>query len=459
MSDSPIFLGLSPMGVQPIRVDWSPISSLPESPERCGSPERSRTSFRTPEGISLDVSPHDRSFLSSVSLEEIDRASVSPSHEREPGPPASGRSTPQEDHLPAAEGASWRCFDAARERVVGSGSYAEVAKVYQPGAQRWFALKRSRPGSARARRHLRRELQALQRPELASHPGVARLVSSWEESGRVVLQLELCHGTAGDLARRLGPMREEQVLAFLWQVLSALSALHTHGLAHLDLKPENVLFKLHAPPGEPNAYHERDDPFADVDGWSDMLQSGHFKLSDFALLTSCKESALLWDWGSSTVAAGCFVPVELVRESGRDRASVQKSASPDLDPRACDVYGAGACGVFMATVKAPVRDDRTDEVLLDHLEVGGALLELFKDLLSPLPGARGTAADGVARVELLSDDTFLVTSPSFSSPASPTVSPPRLLSPSASPLSDATEGAPSTPKRMRTHSYFYGSNA
>ena len=38
---------------------------------------------------------------------------------------------------------------------------------------------------------------------------------------QVVLQLELCHGTAGDLARRLGPMREEQVLAFLWQVARA----------------------------------------------------------------------------------------------------------------------------------------------------------------------------------------------------------------------------------------------
>jgi hypothetical protein len=115
----------------------------------------------------------------------------------------------------------------------------------------------------------------------------------------------------------------------------------------------------------------------------------------------------------------------------------------------------------MASVKAPVRDDRTDEVMLDHLEVGGALLALLKDLLSPTPALRGTAGDAVARVEDLSDEAFLVKSPGMSSPASPTVSPPRLLSPSASPLSDktSTEGAPSTPKRLRTHSYFYGSNA
>jgi hypothetical protein len=210
-----------------------------------------------------------------------------------------------------------------------------------------------------------------------------------------------------------------------------------------------VLFRLQAPAEDPSAYHCLADPLQDFGKWSDILPCGRFKLADLALLTNCDEPEL--SCGSSAVAAGCFVPVELVR------VSQNSSASFLFDPRACDVYGAGACAMFMASVRAPVRDDRTDEVALDHVQVGEDCRALLEDLLSPSPDARSTSLEAKARVEELSGEERIAMSPPFSSPPSPAATPPRMLaSPTPSPSSIVT--CPSTPKRLRS-TYFLGASA
>jgi len=77
---------------------------------------------------------------------------------------------------------------------------------------------------------------------LLSHPGVARLVSSFRWRGGAYLVLEYC--PRGDLHSAIvnqGSLDENCTRFVLAQVCSALSAVHDSGFVYGDLKPENVV--------------------------------------------------------------------------------------------------------------------------------------------------------------------------------------------------------------------------
>jgi serine/threonine protein kinase len=98
---------------------------------------------------------------------------------------------------------------------------------------------------------VQRELAVLR---ILSHPGIARLVSSFRFREGVYLVLE--YASCGDLYTLLhknGSLDHDSTRFVIGEVVAALSSLHEIGLVYGDLKPENVV----------------------------ILESGHVKLTDF----------------------------------------------------------------------------------------------------------------------------------------------------------------------------------
>ena len=92
---------------------------------------------------------------------------------------------------------------------------------------------------------LRRELMIYQR--LGENLHFARLLHHGEVDGVVVMILELLDGDLRCLQESKGsPWSVGQAIEWARQVASGLAWMHSHGLCHLDLKPQNLLLSQRA---------------------------------------------------------------------------------------------------------------------------------------------------------------------------------------------------------------------
>lgn len=87
---------------------------------------------------------------------------------------------------------------------------------------------------------LAREVSVLSK---LSHPNVLEFRDAFEDSNYVYIATEFCG--RGDLYNYLQkhgvPLVEREALKYLRQILKALEYLHSKGISHRDVKPENVL--------------------------------------------------------------------------------------------------------------------------------------------------------------------------------------------------------------------------
>jgi len=75
-----------------------------------------------------------------------------------------------------------------------------------------------------------------------SHPNIVQLCESLESHDNVYLVMELVKGSdLFDIIQGLGTLREKVAGAILAQILSALVYMHSRGIVHHDIKPENVI--------------------------------------------------------------------------------------------------------------------------------------------------------------------------------------------------------------------------
>ena len=153
--------------------------------------------------------------------------------------------------LTAALGISWTSCDAPFRvkqnydviKLLGEGAYGRVFLAKRKSDGTTVALK-AIARDAISQEEFRNEVKALQRlSQNGGHPHICLLYDLHDDGNKFYyLALELVSG--GELFEHLikhGPYSEAQAAVFLRQFAEAMSFMHSNGVIHADLKPENLM--------------------------------------------------------------------------------------------------------------------------------------------------------------------------------------------------------------------------
>ncbi|KAL8151392.1 hypothetical protein V2J09_021200 [Rumex salicifolius] len=124
---------------------------------------------------------------------------------------------------------------------IGYGNFSRVFKVLKRIDGCMYAVKhttRQLHQDAERTKALM-EVQAL--AALGFHENVVAYYCSWFENEKLYIQMELCDYSLSISSNSL-PM-EEEVLRVMLQIAKALQYVHEKGMAHLDVKPDNIYVK------------------------------------------------------------------------------------------------------------------------------------------------------------------------------------------------------------------------
>ncbi|TQD76416.1 hypothetical protein C1H46_038044 [Malus baccata] len=121
---------------------------------------------------------------------------------------------------------------------IGSGYFSHVFKVLNiiDGLKR--SMKQLHQDTERRKAMM--EVQSL--AALGSHENVVGYYSSWFENEQLHIQMELCDHSLS-IKKFSRPFKEGEILEALYQVVKALQFIHGRGIAHLDVKPDNIYVK------------------------------------------------------------------------------------------------------------------------------------------------------------------------------------------------------------------------
>ena len=140
-------------------------------------------------------------------------------------------------------------------KTLGKGLTAKVKSIQDPNTLEIFAAKilkcQGESITSRFRDVMQNEMVSLNRVQ---HPNVLNLVNANEngvyvkKQGRGIyncmyMVMELCsNGELFDILFNTGRFSEPIARFYFKQIIESLNACHTAGLAHRDMKPENILF-------------------------------------------------------------------------------------------------------------------------------------------------------------------------------------------------------------------------
>lgn len=121
-------------------------------------------------------------------------------------------------------------------RQIGQGASSKVHLVYSHSYNQYFALKQSK---STFRFEICNEFEILKQ---LIHPHIINLYSILEIDFKNAILFEYCSGgTLADLIKRNGPIRPPKLYKYCFQILSAVEYIHQNHIAHLDIKPSNIL--------------------------------------------------------------------------------------------------------------------------------------------------------------------------------------------------------------------------
>ncbi|GIY32045.1 hypothetical protein CDAR_411361 [Caerostris darwini] len=134
---------------------------------------------------------------------------------------------------------------------IWKGKFATVRHCRHRATGSEYAAKtmRKRRRAADVRHEIVHEIHVLELS--AHHPNIVQLHEVFETPSEIFLVLELVEG--GELQRVLDDeesLGERDAAHLLRQILVGLAFLHEHNIAHLDLKPQNLLLTKPFPEGE-----------------------------------------------------------------------------------------------------------------------------------------------------------------------------------------------------------------
>ncbi len=132
---------------------------------------------------------------------------------------------------------------------VADGPSGHLYRAFQPAVGREVAIKVVRPELANDPNFIRRFEAEAQLIASLEHPQIVPVFDYWREPDAAFLVMRRFeHGSLRD-ALEAGPLTTANAVRVLSQVGGALAAAHRRGVAHGDLRPDNVLLD-----GDGNAY-------------------------------------------------------------------------------------------------------------------------------------------------------------------------------------------------------------
>lgn len=247
---------------------------------------------------------------------------------------------------------------------IGQGGFGSVFLVRSHRYKTDFAAKVMK----------RRTLQASDEAEIKTlmqldHPHIVKLYDYFEEGENLYLILEYCPGgSLSDLMKRHKFMPRGWIACNCYKIAGALKACHDMGIAHRDIKAENILID----------------------------QYGRPKIADFGLGVSCVagESIL------STAGSLAYSPPEFFRKRGHD-------------PFKSDVWALGILFYFVSVGSLPwrsinrqdlIKEISTPSFVLDERELGLNMKNLLSRMLDSDPESRPTMADVVEKYVIRPQD-------------------------------------------------------
>jgi len=160
------------------------------------------------------------------------------------------------------------------------------------------------------------------------HPHILPLLDSGEASGFLYYVMPYVEGEPlRDRLARHGELPIHDAVKILVEIVDALAYAHAHGVAHRDIKPDNVL-----------------------------LSGRHALVMDFGVAKALSEATGRQRLTTAGIALG--TPAYMAPE--------QAAADPHLDHRV-DVYAVGALGYELIAGRPPFTAGTTQEVLAAHV--------------------------------------------------------------------------------------------
>ncbi|KAI3432278.1 hypothetical protein D9Q98_003838 [Chlorella vulgaris] len=194
--------------------------------------------------------------------------------------------------------------------LLGQGNFSKVFRVRHRFDGREYAVKRTQRAAAPDGPDFVRFIQEAQvMAHLPPHPNVVQYYSCWtearQEGEHLYLQLEKCdvnlaiHSTLGE------QLKEGDLLEVLRQMAAALAHLHRSGVAHMDVKPDNIY--LQEPSEEEMAAAAAGGGGGDCGGTT--CPGTRYKLGDFGQATRLDlQTPAAVDEGDSR-----YLPLEVLR--------------------------------------------------------------------------------------------------------------------------------------------------
>jgi serine/threonine protein kinase len=208
---------------------------------------------------------------------------------------------------------------------LGRGGMAAVYKAYEPGLDRYVALKVLPPDFLRDAdfgERFRREARVIAKLE---HPNIVPIYAFDIEEEIPWMSMRLVPGGALSALLAKGRLPESEILAILGGVAEALDYAHSQGVVHRDIKPQNVLL---------DPAHQ------------------HVYLADFGIAKMVEGSPGLTRTGMITGTPQYMAP--------------EQATGKAVDHRA-DIYALGIVAYEMLTGHTPFTADTPIAILMKHV--------------------------------------------------------------------------------------------